>query len=257
MTIHFDQVQLFINDSKGLNDICVKMKSKNDNNNGSNNSIKIKNYNSINDILNNPTYTVTYIANPIQQTSNAGGEYYINKSLIMTRVSKIFNDFSFQHDNSINDDHCNDIDRIDIIDNNNNDIESQSNDNSNIDNTNDSISNDINNNNNNINTNNSYISNNKSSSSNNNSNNNLIQDFRSISNNTILGMVLALTTISIVIFIYVCNYYSISWTVILVSALVFLLLLMIVITFTIRYQLMTTSSYISIVDTNNEMKESR
>ena len=256
MTIQFDQVQLFINDSKGLN---VKMKSKNDNN-GSNNSIKIKNYNSINDILNNPTYTVTYIANPIQQTSNAGGEYYINKSLIMTRVSKIFNDFSFQHDNSINDDYSNDIDRIDIIDNNNNDIESQSNDNSSIDNTNDSISNDINNNNNNNNNNNinnSYISNNKSSSSNNNSNNNLIQDFRSISNTTILGMVLALTTISIVIFIYVCNYYSISWTVILVSSLVFLLLLMIVITFTVRYQLMTTSNYISIVDTNNEMKESR
>ena len=228
------------------------MKSKNDSN-GSNNSIKIKNYNSINDILNNPTYTVTYIANPIQQTSNVGGEYYINKSLIMTRVSKIFDDFSFQHDNSINDDRSDDIDRIDIIDNNNNDIESQSNDNSNIDNTNDSIiSNDNNNNNNNTNTNNSYISNNKSSSgnNNNNNNNNLIQDFRSISNTTILGLILALTTISIVIFIYVCNYYSISWTVILVSALVFLLLLMIVITFTIRYQLMTTSSYISIIDTN-------
>jgi len=227
------------------------MKSKNDNSN-----IRIKNYNSINDIVNNPTYTVTYIANPIQQSSNVGGEYYINKSSIMTRVSKIFNDFSFQHNNSINDDHS-DIDRIDIIDNNNNDIESQSNDNTNIniDNNNDSTSNDINANN--VNTNNSYMSNNKSSSSNNISDSNLIQDFRTISNTTILGLVLVLTTISIVIFIYVCNYFSISWTVILVSALLFVLLLMIVITFTLRYQLMTTSNYVSIIDTNNEMKESR
>lgn len=214
---------------------------------------RIKNYNSINDIVSNPTYTVSYLANPIQEScanNDNKVELLIKKSIIMTRITSIMNEFiDFQKDNNNDDSKSIDIDRSVIIDGN--DIESGDNNYNNESKTNDSSSIDNDNNN-------SLIDNNKNNIIYDNNSNNrdsifarTIKRIFSYNNGTILALALALVSISIIILIYLSNYFSISWTIIFVSMMLILIIFAIISTFTLRYQLLTNSNFASIIDTDN------
>lgn len=209
-----------------------------DSNNNSNRNIRIKSYNSLDEIVSNPTYTVKYLGNPLQSnnndtSTNTSTKYYINKSLIMTRVSKILNEFheyNSEVDNNI-------IGEIDI----------ESNDNEDNNTINDKESNNNDNNNDNV----TFTSHNNNTDTNNNINSILkecvsktVKYIFSYSNRTLLALLIGLSTIAVILF---ANVIGISSKTIFISFFIILSFIGLLIILTIRYQLMT-SSYTAISD---------